>query len=404
MDKHEFQLREMLAADLEDLCALARCITEGAEPVLRLAPGPAALSGPLGRTGLRLAPWEPRLVGADPAAGPSLRPRSPVSGFASDLADAVLEIPGPDGAPMAVVEIGKVAPESFTPRRREALERLGRIMQRHLAALAFGPALVALPVLRLAHLMREFDDQAVSQGFSGLLQLLSGRNPSSVEATALRIGGLAEVPQECLCAREVRLSRTALDLLAAAGLGEPGVAAVAEAPGPDLPAGPPTGLAPFARLGLADSQFDIAEDAEGRLWFRQAKAAAEWSFLANDLENGWTAVAAEILSRTCDIMEAFAQMHAIHRRDLSVAGELEVYDLVDLSWSLRAAGDGFEARLGDGRWHGCDDLAALPMRERALAVLSRLVPDLDQRLSADAEAWASRMAHAVQVTPVIAAA
>lgn len=407
---------DLVASNLRDLLSLMQDLAECRDVSLRVAPDWPQLYERLVMTGVRCeaATNLPQLEeghGHDPV----LR-RLPAShGAVSDTCDMGLELRCPKGHRMALIVLRHVSSSGLARSRQSGVETAGRMARRQAQALVHGPALVAGPVLDLIAHLRETDDAVASPGLSGFLRVLCGLQPAPVEATALRIAGLAQAGGDVLRNRHIDLTAEALSVIETIGLGRIEPAAMTEGWAPpaqeaDLPTLEPIEPQPFARVRLIEENFIVAEDVgnpeDTPLWFRPAERAGEgWVPLRNCLSDGWVAIASEIIERTHDVVAEYARMHMLRRRDLPTDEVAEAYELNGELWWLRTDGPATEGRAeGSEDWQRTPVPSSLPQRERSVRAILWLDPGLRERVAADAFAWSARMAQGAQVTPMMAAA
>lgn len=342
------------------------------------------------------------------------------------LCPDIMKLPLPPGSPTDRIDIGVIIRASEGPAfammklekvpagwsRMETLKGLGHLkamLMQQFEALSVGPALIAAPMLRLCGLVRELDDQAVSHALHGFLRVLAKEKPSRVETMAMRICGLTSTEHPYLEEREIVLGPVALDLLDKAGIRRTSgqLAFVPEAGDCARPTAicvPPT-LAPFAVMRALDETFEVAEDDKGGiLWFRREGSDGPWAPLAAGFEDGWAAIAVEVLGQTRDILRDYAKMHLIRRRDVPTDEVAEVYELDGVIWWLRDGESGIEARMNDDDWRPLSIEADQPARIRAMNALFLLDAGAEDRILDPAKDWVRRMAQAVQVTPCAAIA
>jgi hypothetical protein len=327
----------------------------------------------------------------------------------TDRIDIGVIIRASDGPPFAMMKLERV-PVGWS--RQEALKGLGHLkamQMQQFEALALGPALVAAPMLRLCGLVRELDDQAVSHALFGLLRVLADEQPNRVETMAMRICGLTASAQPYLEEREIVLGPVALDLLDKAGIRRTSgqLAFVPEAGHCERPTAVcvPPSLAPFATMRALEEVFEVAEDDKGGLlWFRPEGSTGPWVPLAAGFEDGWAAIAVEVLGQTRDILRDYAKMHLIRRRDLPTDEVAEAYELDGVIWWLRDGEAGTEARMENEDWRMLPIEADQSARLRAMNALFLLDSGAQDRLSDSANDWVRRMAQAVHVMPCAAIA
>ncbi|MFP4571038.1 hypothetical protein [Rhodosalinus sp.] len=169
------------------------------------------------------------------------------------------------------------------------------------------------------------------------------------------------------------------------------------------PAGPG---APFARLVVAESAFEIAETGvEGRLVFRPAASDDPWERLDAGRDAGWRAIGAEILERTRDALLDFVRMHLIRLDGEPESDGPFEYDLFGFRWGYRDISPaGIELRLPGRDWTPANlDEAEPPLegRERAIDALLRAHPEVALIFAEEVHAWAIRLAAGAQVRPAL---
>jgi len=389
----------------------------------------AGLADGLSAIGLSVAQAELPHFPADAFPLPRALPQR--AGMPTDRCDLVIRLDGAGGQALVWLELQDVPQGWGAQARREAIAPLARLLQSQLGALHQPAAEMAASMLALLERLREVDSTAAPHLLMGVLHFLAGQVPAPVEVTALRIAGLCDMPASRPARPDVSLNADGWNLLAQAGLGQAGLGqaglaaadpaqadaapsvpvveavdtadtAVKAQAGQVLPAPPATGLHPFACIHLLKHEFDVAEDdATGLLWFRPHGHSADWSVLRHATADGWTAIATEVLEKTMDIRRAFAEMHLIRRRDIATQEVAEIYDLHGLIWWLRESEAGLEARLDQGPWTLCMMPHSMTGKVRAAEAFMRLMPELPVSLHAQAHDWAARMAHSVQVKPVL---
>lgn len=397
----------LVAENLRDTILAAAALVGAQGTRLQLVPELEALRQKLDAAEIRTE-IEPALATGDlDQSGFHVMPQR--AGMATDLLDVGVRLKdGPQGTVGLLILCGVPAAWQAQARLR-ALEALTRVMERQIGALRLGPAVIADPMLRLLEELHDLDRSIVSQGLMGFVRTLAGKKPSQVECTAMRIVGLADVPVEFFQSREIRLSVVAQDLLDAIGYGD--VLKMGEAmEAPEMVRPAPRSetrddLEPFARLRLIERDFLVAEDADcAAFWFQEAGHGPDWRRLSKAGPDGWSAVAAEIIELSSDVVAAFAGMHLLRRRDLPSEDLAEAYELHGIVFWLAHSEGVTQARMDRGDWITCDIPADVVGRPRALAALSRLCPGLASDLAGPARDWVHRMSQTVQVMPYMATA
>lgn len=297
--------------------------------------------------------------------------------------------------------------------RSMQLSHIGMIMGVRLQRMQSELQASCLTALNIIDAMSEMQDDAASRTLTGLLRVLAKTPPRSVEVTALRIAGLAE-----LVDGDLHLTDEARGILARLG----GV-------GPDRTLLPrialnsewleelhaQEGVVPadargvgevhqFSCLKIGEAMFDIGEcaDVEGQLAFRRGNGAGEWLTLSNKIVDGWTEIAAEVISRTQDVIQEYVLMHMIRRRDVQVDEGVELFNLYGIEWHVMVRDGRVLARIKPSDWAelpGSARLVSMPSRDRAVVALREILADLDDQVGRDAKAWAHRMALGATVMP-----
>lgn len=398
-------LSDILFAGLADTAEAMSGIVQAQEARVLLGPELHGFAAPLRQAGLRVDVVDVVAGGHGTA---SLRELPRAEGQPTDLVDLALDL-GPAAArPLARLELLAV-PGGWDARSRlKGLVPLARQMNRQLMAVRGGASLLAPTMLSLLEKLRDFDDTAVSHLVTGFLRVMARGTATQVEATALCIAGLAEMPVAYRSKTDVTFNEVAQGVLQDLGLGQellvaaPATEQAVAAPVVPLRAVPD--LIPFARLSLLERDYAVAEDDDsGLLWFRPMEVgnAADWTVLDSRTVDGWSVVATEVLGKMLDIQRAFAMMHVIRRRDIATEEVAEIYDLHGLIWWLRQGESGPEARLDGGDWAAYPAPDHSEGKARAIDVLFHLVPDLSDQLKDKARDWTHRMAQTVQVSPIM---
>jgi|GEM_PF-3789238 len=279
------------------------------------------------------------------------------------------------------------------------LAQLAEILARGVGMAASTIRVLARQTLGLLEDIGEIDGDAASPAVMGLLRYAAGRVPSSSEAMAMRIAGLAEVEGGLLL-----LSPAANGMLYNRGfrLAETAPVAVPEEVATVAPVAT-ADFQPVARLRIGEVHHDIARDeVTERFAFRFTGTQDPWTVLEKGLEDGWPEMTAEVIAKTRNATFDYVRMHMIHKRDAStVAGEF-VYDLYGLEWTVRGTPDHAEARGEDGVWRTFDAAHIghdAPRDFSALAAFTA-IPDLVAKIGSDVHEWSKRIAAGSEVTPI----
>lgn len=263
----------------------------------------------------------------------------------------------------------------------------------------------ASDLLELISAVREHDPGAASHVLVGLLRMAANGHATAVEQTSMRIAGIAE-----LVGKNFVLTDVGCSMLNDFGDGEyiqssPRAThqtdqkiVVVEAADPLADATPE----PIARLRIAERDYVIGEiESLGMLAFR-LHDGGDWAALTNTVEQGWSAIAAEIIEVTFDTTREYIRMHMIQRRDIDHGADTEAFDLYGFEWRVRLTEGKSEVRLGDQSWQTFDkgDLVA-PDQIKFIAVEALLSVHEDPRamFGKDIDAWARRIAAGASVMP-----
>lgn len=397
---------ELLATNVREICRIATVLVGAGDYSLHIGKRLEWMRQRLDVLGTNMAPQplSPASMETFRSISVNVRQLPPAPGAPTDIMDIGLDVEGDAGETVAVLQLDGVPAGWATRDRLKGLAHVTTMLKRQLNALADGPVVMALPMLRLLELVRDLDETAVSPTAIGLVTVLAGGQPSSVEAMAMQISGLADCDMPRSAESEVVLSGPAREIINESGLWlSDAIEAVTLGEAVVVDALPVAASAPvpFARARILEREFDVAEvDATNRLWVRPAGSVEDWVPLDNGASDGWTKIAVEIMERNFDIGAEFAQMHLIRRRELPTEEIAEAYELHGTVWWLREGESGLEARLHGGNWQA---LAApgdeVPHRRLAYDALLKIDAGSGERLAGHVRDWAHRMAHSVQVSP-----
>ena len=326
------------AADYGQVAELARAISGASGVCIRLegATGARALFYPE-RDGVADLP--PSFLSGDPV-GAELAALPDVQFWAGfPLRDAA-------GRGIGLLGVMDGRPRALSQGVIRQLQLLAQVLAAQVAAQEAAVTLQARRVLKLIEDVVEVDDAAASPVLRGLLRFAAGEVPSSTEAMALRIAGLAEA-----VGGRLELTPVAEGILAQQGIaaGEP-VAVAA-----DVPSLPAAEFAPMARLRIGVESFDIARsEAMDALGFRATGSNGDWRVLANGLEEGWPEIIAEVLKATRDVVMEYVRMHMIHEREVALPEGQYHYDLYGMGWTVRGTPEHAEVRVEGADWTAFD--------------------------------------------------
>ncbi|NEX45257.1 hypothetical protein [Pseudotabrizicola algicola] len=404
------ELLDLLALNIGHACEAARAVSGADGCRLRLGEALDWMRPRLAGAGVVLCTEKhiPEDAGASRETPIHNLPMPP--GSPTDLVCMGIDLRDSTGNSIGLLALRGVPAAWATRDRIKALESLASLLANDIGALIGGPSLLAEPVLRLVTMIRDLDDHAVSHALGGLLRVLAGKQPSKVEAMAMRICGLAGSTHAYLENREIVLSPAAEELLDRAGMGRTSEGlvftpvAANDAVECSLPV--PHALEAFARVRILNKDFDVAEaETSGQYWYRETEAEqTAWAPLANGASDGWTAIAAEILTESRDVAAEYAKMNIIRRRDLPTDEVAEAYELNGIVWWMRQSETTVEARLASGEWQSCGEVNDGTVKACALSALLKIAPRTLEDQTDQVRDWVRRMAHSVQVLPYMAVA
>lgn len=163
----------------------------------------------------------------------------------------------------------------------------------------------------------------------------------------------------------------------------------------------------FARLRIGEMLHDIGRcKATDRMAFRPTGSVDSWNPLMNGFEDGWPEVAAEIIARTRNATRDYIRMHMIRDRDADVTPGERQYDLYGMLWRVRGTVDAAEVWHAETDWIPFDTAPVAESsdpRDLAAQALVSTVRDLDDRIGADVQGWARRLAQGAQISPILSA-
>lgn len=288
--------------------------------------------------------------------------------------------------------------EHFGDDSRFALTAL---IERQVAAEADEARRVALQMLDLADALGEFDPDGASHLLKGLLRFLAQDHALSVEATALRISGLAE-----LSGGSLTLTPEGQQLVAAlTGSGKGTLVQEAEMDGATSVDPSSTSNQPvaFAQMVFGDRTFEVADGPQEEKLIFRIKGTDLWHDLRNDRYAGWDVIGAEMLSLTSDTVADYIQMHTMRLQDHSLGENVHSFALDNVKWWI-CIEDGtakFRIDAADPWQVIPEQISESSIRQLGIEAAKRMIPNFRTRIDADMKSWLRRMAHAAAVTPVI---
>ncbi|MEY4982079.1 MAG: hypothetical protein RIR62_345, partial [Pseudomonadota bacterium] len=193
----------------------------------------------------------------------------------------------PSGRVLGVLGLMDASHHHLPESVLQQLSHLAGILSVGIGMAASVIRVLARQTLGVIEDVAELDEGAASPALTGLMRYASGRLPSSAEAMAMRIAGLADQSGDMLL-----LTPPAKSILYTHGfrLWDPQGMQVEE---PAVVAAPePAEFKPMARLRIGEVHHDIArDDVTDKFAFRITGSDAEWVLLDNGLEQGWPEMA-----------------------------------------------------------------------------------------------------------------
>lgn len=160
---------------------------------------------------------------------------------------------------------------------------------------------------------------------------------------------------------------------------------------------------PVALLTLAGQRYQVASHPEdGRYHFR-VEGAPDWTALDSSQKDGWAKVATDVVCATTDVLCGYLTTHAMTVRDRAdVAEGVQEYQILDLTWKMRRAGDDtLDVQLGEGPWQAVQLAGAGQMDDKPAAIRGLIAadPGVAERFAREARDWAGRIAAGCTVVP-----
>lgn len=337
--------------------------------------------------------------------GPSLQQQMRAAGLPDLAFWAGFSLRSQDGRLLGVLGLMDPEHRELSDTVLTQLAHLADILSRGIGMAASTIRALARQSLGLIEDVAELDSGAASAALTGLLRYAAGRVPSSAEAMAMRIAGLADLSGGLLLltppARDI-LYTHGFRNLPKEGMEVPAPVAGAVAPAP-AEAAEAVEFSTMARLRIGEVHHDIARDDETEKFaFRISGTGQPWVLLDNGLEQGWPEMAAEIIKRTRNATFDYVRMHMIHDREAASGPGEFVYNLYGIVWSVRGTPDKAEARGEDGVWRTFDAAHVSHDAPRDFSALAAFaaIPDLAERIGQDVHEWSKRIAAGSEVTPV----
>lgn len=307
--------------------------------------------------------------------------------------------------PVSAAELRDLA--DFLPD--PAASHLLALAERQARAEAQAQAVQARKLIALIEGLAEYDQVVDSHLLVGMLRVAAGQKLLSVEQTALRIAGLAQIDESSL---QITSEGKALLDLIASPFAETGTAKPVPAAADDTADAPKAAPAehqpfvadPFASVTFGQRRFEVADgEHPGSLMFRLS-GHEDWTPLDADRSCGWDEIGGEILEKGLDMIPEYIMMHTMRLAMPELGDGIHKFELMPLNWWLRVSKDSalFRAEGSDEWVQVPADIKEPHIRALGIRAAERLIPDFHKLLEAEAISWSRRMAHAAAVTPILA--
>lgn len=164
-------------------------------------------------------------------------------------------------------------------------------------------------------------------------------------------------------------------------------------------------LQPFAKVVFGDGAHEVARCGDGlTLAYRPEGNAGDWTSLGMQLEEGWPRIGGGIILSQSNALERFVRTHVVKIEESRDDGATE-FKLEDVAWLVRDTDEQniVEIRVGSGAWTTVKikELSLEKEKDRAVAALVKVSPDLEMEVSADMCGWAERLGAGAQIVPVL---
>jgi len=326
--------------------------------------------------------------------------------FTTDLIDLHVDIKCEHGHPIGRLVLNSAPGQWQTKARLRVLDMVAELLSDQLRAMRDLPKRMAGTMLELIEKLADLDAAATPPTLAVFLRMIAGKAPSRSQMIALQITGLVESHSSMQAPDTLSVTETAHDILRAAGfigwsdmrsgclVPESALRSDADTPSPRE-----INITPFAVLRVMERAFQIAEDPDTESLLFRTPEQQEWSFLNHTTDDGWTAVAAEIIRADPEAQLEFIRMHLLRRRDLPTEEVAETFEILGHIFWLRLSETGVEIRVQGQDWRPINVSAELESRTRAVAAVQLLQAEHVISLDAATHDWSIRMAHGVQIMP-----
>lgn len=281
---------------------------------------------------------------------------------------------------------------------------LGQLADRQSKAEAQELARMATRMLSLAETLCEYDETAASHLLKGLLRLAAHGTSLSVETTAMRISGIADLHDGTLSLTDDGLS--VLGILSGKPQGDLSVSGHSGHLDIVPHSAPEAAPVPFAQMVFGDRTFEIADGADEESLTFRLKGKDQWHQLENNRYAGWDVIGAEMLSLTSDTLQDYLHMHTMRISTPELGANVHSFTLEAVTWWIEIDDNVARFRVSEkAEWQIVpSDIQEKNVRELGIKAVLRMYPDFRQKVDQDRREWLRRMAHAAGISPVMSAA
>lgn len=165
-------------------------------------------------------------------------------------------------------------------------------------------------------------------------------------------------------------------------------------------------LRPFAKVVFGDGAHEVARCGDGITLAYRPEGKEDWTSLGMQLEEGWPRIGGGIILSQSNALERFVRTHVVKIEGQTRTDGAQEFALEDVSWLVRNTEDLnlIEIRVGsEGDWTTVKikDIAKEKEKDRAVAALVKVSPDLEMEVSADMVGWAERLGAGAQIMPML---
>lgn len=164
-------------------------------------------------------------------------------------------------------------------------------------------------------------------------------------------------------------------------------------------------LKPFAKVVFGDGAYEVARCGDDVTLAYRREGNEEWTSLGLQLEMGWPKIGGGIILSQSDALERFVRTHVVVLENEQHPDGAKAFAQEDIKWLVRDTDqdDLVEIRVGADAWKTVKikDIPSHKEKDRAVAALVKVSPDLEMEVSADMVGWAERLGAGAQIVPVL---